>query len=58
MKIDVYDLRQKINKLPSEMGYISKQSVKEIIDELEEEAKAEHDRLMRSTPIHSHGGWD
>ena len=58
MKIETNELRQRINKLHSEMGMISKEEVKKIIDKLEEEAKAEHDRLMSRPPIHSHGGWD
>lgn len=58
MKIWVYELRREINKLHSEMGMISKEEVKKIIDELEEEARIEHDRLMSNPPIHSHGGWD
>ena len=41
MKIESNELRQKINKLPSEMGYISKQEVKEIIEELEKKAYSE-----------------
>lgn len=39
--ISSIELRQKINKLHSEMGYISKQSVKKIIDELEQKARSE-----------------
>jgi polyhydroxyalkanoate synthesis regulator phasin len=58
MKIDVNELRKEINKLHSEMGFVNKEEVKKIIDELEKEAKEEHDRLMEHPPIHSHGGWD
>ena len=41
MKIDSNKLRQKINKLHSEMGQINKEEVKKIIDELEEEVLSE-----------------
>ena len=41
MKIESNELRQKINKLYSEMGYISKQDVKEVIKELEDKARSE-----------------
>ena len=34
MKIDANELRQRINKLHSEMGQINKKSVEKIIDEL------------------------
>ena len=58
MKIESNELRQKINKLHSEMGFVSKSAVNKIINELEVEAKKERDRLMENPPIHSHGGWD
>ena len=58
MKIESNELRKEINKLHSEMGWISKEEVKKIINKLEEEAEAEHDRVMNRPPIHSHGGWD
>ena len=58
MKIDSHELRKEINKLHSEMGWISKNDVKKVIDKLEKEAQEEHDRLMENPPIHSHGGWD
>lgn len=35
MKIDSNELRKEINKLYSEMGWISKEDVKKVIDELE-----------------------
>ena len=38
MKIDTFELRQGINKLHSEMGWVKKDEVKRIIEELEEEA--------------------
>ena len=41
MKIDANELRQRINKLHSEMGQINKQSVQKIIEELEEKARSE-----------------
>ena len=41
MKIESNELRKEINKLNSEMGFISKADVKKVIDELEEKAKAE-----------------
>ena len=41
MKIDANELRQRINKLHSEMGHINKKSVEKIIDELEEKARFE-----------------
>jgi hypothetical protein len=39
MKIDTNELRQRINKLHSEMGHINKKSVEKIIEELEEKEK-------------------
>ena len=39
MKIESNELRQKINKLHSEMGFVSKSAVNKIINELEVEAK-------------------
>lgn len=41
MKIESNELRQRINKLHSEMGYINKKSVEKIIEELEEKARSE-----------------
>ena len=41
MKIDANELRQRINKLHSEMGHINKKSVEKIIEELEEKARSE-----------------
>ena len=41
MKIDTFELRQRINKLHSEMGWVKKEEVKNIIKELEEKARAE-----------------
>ena len=41
MKIDANELRKEINKLYSEMGWISKEEVKKVIDKLEEKARAE-----------------
>ena len=38
MKIDVHALRREINKLYSEMGWISKDDVKKVIDKLEQKA--------------------
>ena len=38
MKIDSNELRKEINKLHSEMGWISKEEVKKIIDKLERES--------------------
>ena len=35
MKIESNELRKEINKLHSEMGFVSKDEVKKIIDELE-----------------------
>ena len=35
MKIDANELRREINKLYSEMGWISKTDVKNVIDKLE-----------------------
>lgn len=41
MKIDANELRQEINKLYSEMGFVSKADVKRVVDELEEKACSE-----------------
>ena len=41
MKIDANELRKEINKLYSEMGWVSKADVKKVIDELEEKAYTE-----------------
>ena len=41
MQIDSRELRQRINKLHSEMGWISKADVKRVIDELEEKTRSE-----------------
>ena len=41
MKIDANELRQRINKLHSEMGQINKNSVEKIIEELEQKAYSE-----------------
>ena len=41
MKIDANELRKEINKLYSEMGWISKTDVKNIIDKLERKARSE-----------------
>lgn len=41
MKIESNELRKEINKLHSEMGFISKEDVKKIIDELEEKTHSE-----------------
>ena len=41
MKIESNELRQKINKLHSEMGHINKKSVEKILEELEEEETEE-----------------
>ena len=41
MKIESNELRKEINKLHAEMGQISKDEVKKIIDELEEKARSE-----------------
>ena len=41
MKIDSHELRREINKLHSEMGWISKDDVKKVIDKLEEKARSE-----------------
>ena len=41
MKIDTFELRMRINKLYSEMGWIKKEEVKNIIKELEEKARSE-----------------
>ena len=38
MKIDSHELRKEINKLHSEMGWISKDEVKKVIDKLERES--------------------
>ena len=38
MKIESNELRKEINKLHSEMGWISKEEIKKIIDKLEREA--------------------
>lgn len=38
MKIDVHELRREINKLYSEMGWISKEDVKKVIDKLEQKS--------------------
>ena len=38
MKIDANELRREIDKLFSEMGWISKADVKRVIDELERKA--------------------
>ena len=40
MKIETYELRLKINQLHSEMGWIKKDEVKRIIEELEQKARA------------------
>ena len=41
MKIDTFELRLKINQLHSEMGWVKKDEVKRIIEELEEKARSE-----------------
>ena len=41
MKIDSNELRKEINKLHSEMGFVSKEEVKKVIDELEEKTRSE-----------------
>lgn len=41
MKIETYELRLRINQLHSEMGWIKKDEVKRIIEELEEKAHSE-----------------
>lgn len=41
MKIDANELRKEINKLYSEMGWVSKADVKEVIDRLETKARSE-----------------
>ena len=41
MKIDSNELRKEINKLYSEMGWISKTDVKNVIDELERKTRSE-----------------
>ena len=41
MKIDSNELRKEINELYSEMGWISKNEVKKVIDKLEEKARSE-----------------
>ena len=41
MKIDSHELRKEINKLHSEMGWISKDDVKKVIDKLEEKTRSE-----------------
>ena len=41
MKIEANELRKEINKLYSEMGWISKEEVKKVIDELEEKTRSE-----------------
>lgn len=41
MKIDANELRKEINELYSEMGWISKNEVKKVIDKLEEKARSE-----------------
>ena len=38
MKIDSHELRKELNKLYSEMGWIKKDEVKRIIEELERES--------------------
>ena len=38
MKIETYELRLRINQLHSEMGWIKKDEVKRIIEELERES--------------------
>lgn len=38
MKIESNEIRKEINKLHSEMGWISKEEVKKIIDKLERES--------------------
>ena len=40
MKIETYELRLRINQLHSEMGWIKKDEVKRIIEELEEKARS------------------
>ena len=41
MKIEVNELRKEINKLHSEMGWISKEDVKKVIDNLEQKTRSE-----------------
>lgn len=41
MKINSHELRKEINKLHSEMGWISKDEVKKVIDKLEEKTRSE-----------------
>ena len=41
MKIEANELKQRINKLYSEMGWINKKSVEKIIEELEQKARSE-----------------
>lgn len=41
MKIDSNELRKEINKLYSEMGWVSKADVKEVINKLEQKTRSE-----------------
>lgn len=41
MKIESNELRKEINKLHSEMGFVSKDSVKKVIDKLEQKTRSE-----------------
>jgi hypothetical protein len=41
MKIESNELRKEINKLHSEMGFVSKADIARVIDELEEKARSE-----------------
>lgn len=41
MKIDTSELRTEINKLHSEMGWVSKEDVKKVIDKLEQKTRSE-----------------
>ena len=41
MKIDSNELLKEINKLHSEMGFVSKDEVNKIIEELEEKTRSE-----------------
>ena len=41
MKIEANELRKEINQLYSEMGWISKEDVKKVIDKLEQKTRSE-----------------
>ena len=50
MKIDSHELRKEINKLHSEIGWISKDDVKKVIDKLEQKSNRQQGPCWRLPP--------